>query len=159
MIVLLFTDLETFILPDEFTLGGAAVGWAVATLWPPPPGLLTLFLPVDRLPAGEGLLSSVLGGVIPAVMLWSIGAAYERLRGREGLGFGDVKMMLTLGAFVGLEGTLLTVAVAGVLGSLAALPRLLLRGRSAMVDEMPLGSFLAFAGLLLAHLGRSGRLY
>jgi prepilin signal peptidase PulO-like enzyme (type II secretory pathway) len=68
-------------------------------------------------------------------------------------------MMLTLGAFVGLEGALLTVAVAGVLGSLAALPRLLLRGRSAMVDEMPLGSFLAFAGLLLAHLGRSGRLY
>lgn len=159
MIVLLFTDLETFILPDEFTLGGAAVGWALATLWPPPPGLLTLFLPVDRLPAGEGLLSSVLGGVIPAAMLWSIGAVYERLRGREGLGFGDVKMMLTLGAFVGLEGTLLTVAVAGVLGSLAALPRLFLRGRSAMVDEMPLGSFLAFAGLLLAHLGRSGRLY
>ena len=159
LIVLLFTDMETYILPDEFTLGGAAVGWVMATLWPPPPGLITLFLPMERLPAGEGLVSSVLGGLIPAGMIWSIGAAYERLRGREGLGFGDVKMMLTLGAFAGLEGALLTVAVASVLGSLVGLVRVVTRGREAMLDELPLGSFLAFAGLVLAHLGRSGRLY
>ncbi|MCX6593600.1 MAG: prepilin peptidase [Acidobacteria bacterium] len=159
LIVLLFTDMETYILPDEFTLGGAAAGWVMATLWPPPPGLITLFLPMDRLPAGEGLAASVLGGLIPAGMIWSIGAAYERLRGREGLGFGDVKMMLTLGAFAGLEGTLLTVAVASVLGSLVGMVRVVTRGRTAMLDELPLGSFLAFAGLLLAHLGHSGRLY
>ena len=159
MIVLLFTDLETYILPDEITVGGAVVGWVLATLWPPPPGLITLFLPTDRLPAGEGLLVSVLGGLIPAAMLWSIGAAYERLRGREGLGFGDVKMMLTLGAFVGLEGTLLTVAVASIMGSLVGLVRVVGRGRAAMLDELPLGSFLALAGLILAHLGYAGRLY
>lgn len=152
LIVLLVSDLETRILPDEITLGGTVIGWAFALLLPRPGGLIGYFLPADRLPAGESLLAAVAGGVIPAVLLWSVGALYARIRGREGLGFGDVKMMLLLGAFLGLEGTLETAMLAGVGGSLLGLLLLGRRGRDAALIELPFGTFLATAALAVVHL-------
>ncbi|MDX2178023.1 MAG: prepilin peptidase [Bryobacteraceae bacterium] len=163
LIVLFFSDAECYILPDEFTLGGAAVGWALATLIPWRAGIVSLLLPFDRLPAGEALADALIGGALPAAMLWSLGGIYERVRGREGLGFGDVKMMLTLGAFMGLEGALLATIAGSLAGSLWGLARMAVKGRDAALDELPFGSFLAAAAFVIAHLGAhlgvTGRLY
>lgn len=159
LITLFFTDYETYILPDEITLGGAMAGIFLAIVYPQPAGLIGAFLPPQRLPAGESLANAVFGGAIPAVLLWSIAELYLRFRNREGLGFGDVKMMLLLGAFSGLEGALLTLIVGSVVGSLMGLALLAIRGRRAATHELPFGSFLAAAALLLAHLGWTGRLY
>jgi leader peptidase (prepilin peptidase)/N-methyltransferase len=151
LLVLLVSDLETRILPDEITVGGTAAGWALALLIPRPGGLIGFFLPPDRLPAGESLVAAVLGGVIPAGLLWTVGELYWRLRGREGLGFGDVKMMLLLGAFLGLEGTLEVSLLAGVFGSCLGIVLLAVRGRDAAMMELPFGSFLAAAALAAVH--------
>ena len=71
----------------------------------------------------------------------------------------DVKMMLMLGAFTGLEGALLSLIAGSVAGSLVGVAMLATRGRSAATHELPFGSFLAAGALILAHLGASGRLY
>jgi leader peptidase (prepilin peptidase)/N-methyltransferase len=159
LIALAFTDMEERILPDEITIGGTAVGWLLALAYPMPGGLVTLFLPPDRTPAGESLASAVLGGAIPALALWGIGEIYQRIRGREGVGFGDVKMLVMLGAFLGFETTMLTVIAASVFGSLAGLAMVAIKGREASLYELPFGSFLAAAALAIAHFGWTPRLY
>ena len=159
LIALAFTDIEQRILPDELTLGGTALGWFLALIYPLPGGLLTLLLPADRTPAGESLAGAVLGGAIPAFALWSIGEIYRRVRGRDGLGFGDVKMLLMLGAFLGLETTMLSVIAASIFGSLAGLAMVAIRGRDASLYELPFGSFLSAAALAIAHFGWTPRLY
>lgn len=159
LIALLFTDFETFILPDEITIGGTFAGLFLALAFPRPAGLVSLFLPADRLPAGESFADAVLGALLPAGVLWLIGELYFRFRGREGLGFGDVKMMLMLGSFTGLEGSLLSLIAGSVAGSLVGVALLAMRGRSAATHELPFGSFLAAGALILAHLGITGQLY
>lgn len=152
LIVLFFSDLETRILPNEITLGGAFAGWMLALLAPIPVGVISLLLPKDATSAGQSLVASLLGGLLPAIGLWTIGELYLRWRGREGLGFGDVKMMLLLGAFLGLENTILTIIVGSVAGSLLGIVLLALKGKEAAKYELPFGSFLAAAGLIVAHL-------
>jgi leader peptidase (prepilin peptidase)/N-methyltransferase len=159
LIALAFTDMEERILPDEMTIGGTALGWLLALAYPMPAGIVTLLLPPDRTPAGESLAGAVLGGAIPALALWVIGELYRRVRGREGVGFGDVKMLLMLGAFLGFETTMLTVIAASVFGSLAGLAMVAIRGREASLYELPFGSFLAAAALAIAHFGWTPRLY
>jgi leader peptidase (prepilin peptidase)/N-methyltransferase len=159
VIALAFTDMEDRILPDEITVGGAALGWWIALAWPMPAGIVSLLLPADRTPAGESLAGAVLGGAIPAFALWAVGELYQRIRGREGVGFGDVKMLLMLGAFLGLETTMLTVIAASVFGSLAGLAMVAIKGREASLYELPFGSFLAAAALAIAHFGWNPRLY
>lgn len=159
LIALAFTDMEDRILPDEITIGGTALGWLLALVYPTAGGLVTLLLPPGRSPAGESLAGAVLGGAIPAFALWSIGEIYRRVRGREGVGFGDVKMLLMLGAFLGFETTMLTIIAASVFGSLAGLAMVAIKGRQASLYELPFGSFLAAAALAIAHFGWNPRLY
>ncbi len=148
LVVLLLTDLETRILPDEATVGGAAIGWLIALLLPRDPGVVGLLIPDSALPAGRSLAGAVLAGVLPAAAFWLLGELYRWIRQREGLGLGDVKMLLMLGAFTGLESTLLTVMLASISGSVAGGILLLRQGRSAATYELPFGSFLAGAALL-----------
>lgn len=159
LIVLAFTDIENRILPDEITVGGAAVGGLLALAFPMPAGMVALLLPADRTPAGESLAGAVLGGAIPAFALWALGEMYQRVRGREGVGLGDVKMLLMLGAFLGFETTMLTVIAASIFGSLAGLAMMAMKGRQAAQYELPFGSFLAAAALAIAHFGWTPRLY
>lgn len=152
LIALFFTDLETRILPDEMTKGGAYTGWILALLYPLPFDITVILLP-ESLPINiQSLLCSILGGVIPALGLWLIGELYLRIRKREGLGFGDVKMMLLLGAYLGLEKTVLTIIVGSVAGTVVGIVLLLWKGKEAARYELPFGSFLAAAALLIAYL-------
>lgn len=153
LIGLFFTDLEERILPDEMTLGGALAGLLLAWFVPLPEGLTSLLLPRDWSPNALSLFEAAAASVALAGLLWLVGELYFRLRKREGLGFGDVKLIAMLGAFLGLHGTLLTLVVGSVSGSIFGLALLARRGREAATYELPFGSFLAAAGLLLAHLG------
>jgi leader peptidase (prepilin peptidase) / N-methyltransferase len=149
-IVLIFTDLTDRILPDEFTLGGAIVGMAFAWFVPIPANLIGFFLPEDTSARVVSLAESASGSVLLAGLLWSIGALYFRIRGREGLGFGDVKMVACIGAFLGLGPALLTVALGSVLGSVFGLLYIRLAGKDAAAYELPFGSFLGVASLMIA---------
>src|SRR5579862_3767281 len=93
LITLIASDLEDRILPDEFTLGGTAVGLAISLAVPMEAGFVRLFLPATLGWRWQSLAESALGAGFSCLMIWFVGWAYEKLRHREGLGFGDVKMI------------------------------------------------------------------
>jgi leader peptidase (prepilin peptidase)/N-methyltransferase len=152
MIELIFTDLADRILPDEFTKGGAAVGLLVAAFTPPASGLSQIFLPQHWPVWVHSVFESALGGGVAAGLMWFTGALYEKVRGREGLGLGDVKMLLTVGVFLGLPGAMLTVLFGSLLGAIIGGLYILLSGRDAKY-ELPFGSFLGVAALAVGLFG------
>jgi leader peptidase (prepilin peptidase)/N-methyltransferase len=159
-IALLFSDLEERILPDEFTIGGAIVGVLFAAIAPPPGGLLQMFLPATWDPRVVNMIEAVCGALFLSGVLFGIGELYYRIRRREGLGLGDVKMVGMIAAFLGIPGALFTVVVGSVLGSVTGLLYIWLAKKDAGTYELPFGSFLAVAALLVAlQMGPLQRLF
>jgi leader peptidase (prepilin peptidase) / N-methyltransferase len=129
---LIFTDAETKLLPDKLTLPGLALG-LLFSLLVPVLDLASQFLPgVVNLPfsadlAGRllSLLDSLLGAALGASFIYGAGAVYLRWRGAEGMGFGDVKLMAMVGAFLGMKLTIFTIFAASLAGSLFGLTTVL----------------------------------
>jgi leader peptidase (prepilin peptidase) / N-methyltransferase len=134
MIVLFVIDLEHQILPNEITLPGIGIGLLASVVAPP------------------GLRDAAIGVVVGAGLLWLIAWGYERLRKVEGLGFGDVKMLAMIGAFLGWKLMLLTLVAASLVGSLFA-GVLLAAGRAGTQSKLPLGTFLALAAVPVSLVG------
>lgn len=153
MIALIFSDFEERILPDEFTIGGTVVGIALSLVVPLNPSLAFFLAPFTRNPQILSLIESLLGSVVCAGVLWGVGYLYERFRNKEGLGFGDVKMVMMIGAFLGLQGALLTVIAGSILGSVVGLIYIYSTGKNASTYELPFGSFLGLAASLVAIWG------
>jgi leader peptidase (prepilin peptidase) / N-methyltransferase len=152
LVALIFTDIETRILPDEFTKGGMILGFLFAPVAPLPQGLLQLFWPAMTQELSS-LLDSLIAAAVLAGGLWLVAVLYQRVRGREGLGFGDVKMLGLLGAFLGLESSLLVVLLASLFGSVLGLIWVKLRNEDMSSYELPFGAFLGTAGLVVAFAG------
>jgi leader peptidase (prepilin peptidase)/N-methyltransferase len=144
LIVLFWTDLEERILPDEFTLGGLAAGILFAIFVYLPGGLAELFLPAAGV-VWQSLLNAVAGAVILAVPMWLTAAIYERVRGRPGLGLGDVKLLALMGAFLGLGAGLLALVIGAVAGSAIGLIYIWATHKRAATYELPFGTFLCAA--------------
>ena len=153
MITLIATDLEERILPDEFTLGGAAVGLILAWFVPMPMELGHFFLPQSWGSRALSLGEAVIGGGFGLGLMWGTGWLYEKIRHKEGLGLGDVKMIGTIGAFVGLSSTMVTLVVASLLGAVIGGGYILFTRKEAATYELPFGSFLGIAALGLALYG------
>ena len=129
---LIFTDAETKLLPDKLTLPGLALG-LIFSLLVPVNDLASQFLPgMVNLPfSGDismrllSLLDSLLGAALGASFIYGAGAAYLRWRGTEGMGFGDVKLMAMVGAFLGMKLTIFTIFTASLAGSMFGLSTVL----------------------------------
>ena len=116
------TDFRAYIIPDEFSVGGLLIGLVLALLG----GLSAL---------GHALLGAAVG----FTLLWVVGWLGTIIFKQDAMGGGDVKMMAMVGAFVGWQGTLLTIFLGALLGSLIFVPLKLL-GSNRLV---PFGIFLA----------------
>jgi len=158
LIVLVFTDILERILPDavNFTGLGAgllfscftapmdtAAGWICRRLFEFPP-------PAPAL----NLVDALLGAAAGSGLLWVVADGYFRLRGRQGMGLGDVKMMAMVGGFLGPQRTVLTILVGSLLGSLLGGLFILLRSKGTEY-ELPFGAFLGAAALLVLFWGRT----
>jgi leader peptidase (prepilin peptidase)/N-methyltransferase len=129
---LIFTDAETKLLPDAMTLPGLALGIAFS-LVVPVNDLASRIIPgmVSTAMRGEiswrlwSLSDSLLGAAVGASFLYGAAAIYLRARGVEGMGFGDVKLMALIGAFLGTKLTVLTIFAASLTGSLFGLSTVL----------------------------------
>lgn len=123
---LIFTDAETQLLPDKLTLPGLALGvlFSVAV---PVNDLVSQLLPGFISPSSQlswrllSLLDALSGAAVGASFIYGAGAIYLRARGVEGMGFGDVKLMAMVGAFLGIRLTIFTIFAASLAGSLFGL--------------------------------------
>jgi leader peptidase (prepilin peptidase)/N-methyltransferase len=134
MVVLFVIDLRHRILPNVITLPGVGLGL-----------LFSLFLP-------PGWVSSLVGLLAGGGMLFAIAEVYYRLRGFEGLGMGDVKMLAMIGAFLGWPLMLVTLVLASFSGSILGVG-LMASGRGGMRAALPFGTFLAIGALVAAVTG------
>ena len=129
---LIFTDAETKLLPDKLTLTGLALG-ILFSLVVPVNDLISQLLPgmIDLPFSGDisarllSLFDSLLGAAVGASFIYGAGAIYLRWRGTEGMGFGDVKLMAMIGAFLGVKLTVFTIFTASLVGSLFGLTTVL----------------------------------
>jgi len=125
---LIFTDAETHLLPDKMTLPGLGLG-LLFSLAVPVNDLASQFLPgLFSLPVSSdiswhllSLADALLGAAVGASFIYGAGAIYLRARGVEGMGFGDVKLMAMVGAFLGVKLTIFTLFTASIAGSLVGL--------------------------------------
>jgi len=121
IVILAVTDLRVRLLPDVVNWPGFAAGLMFSAFVPPDHGIAAIlagrFLQV-RLPGlAAGILDGILGAAFGSFLLWGLAAGYKAVRGHEGMGMGDVKMIAMIGAFLGLRGTFLTLLVGSLLGS------------------------------------------
>ena len=181
MLVLAVTDLRARLLPDAVTWPGFGMGLVFSAAVPPQDGtalwLLQNFGRVRLPEMAMGVADGMVGAAFGSLLLWGTAWVYRAVRGREGMGLGDVKMMALVGAFLGFRGTFLTILVGTFLGSVIGLGivvmlyasgwkrGLAVRGsrrglgsvgslRCALASQyqLPLGTFLGIAGVLVVFL-------
>jgi leader peptidase (prepilin peptidase) / N-methyltransferase len=156
LVVLTITDLRERILPDEVNFFGLGVGLLLSFFTKPTDGTaLWLSNRWFEFPPPQPVLSfadAVLGAVVGSGLLWVVAEGYFRLRGREGMGLGDVKMMAAVGAFLGLKRTLMTILAGSLLGSVIGI-LLIAISRKGRDYELPFGTFLGAGALLVVFFG------
>ncbi len=156
LIALTFADLETRLLPDELTIGGAVIGVVFAFFTPVIDSSVHLMAALAGFSPGPRTLSvgeSLFAAIVPAGILWLTGYLFEKIRHREGLGFGDVKMMAMMGAFLGTRASLFALVAGSLLGSIVGLAYIWITRKKASEYELPFGVFLGIGGMLAITVG------
>jgi leader peptidase (prepilin peptidase)/N-methyltransferase len=155
MLVLFFTDLAEFILPDEITLGGILLGLALSVFVPVDSGLATLLLVLSGTAAPPWVVSladAASSALILGGFLLLVGEAYYRLRKIEGLGLGDVKMVAMMAAFWGISQTVLILVLSSLVGAVSGI-LIVVIGRKQWHYALPFGSYLAATGIVVTLWG------
>ena len=147
---LVFTDAETMLLPDLMTLPGIGLGLLFAFFVPVNDLVSQLAPGMVSVPLSSGISAhlfsfgdAVLGALAGAGFIYGVGELYYRARGVEGMGFGDVKLMGMIGAFLGLKLTVFTLFAASIAGSIFGLSTMLIvwmkrtRRRQVRLHETP----------------------
>lgn len=155
-----FIDLDHMIIPDRFSIGGMLLA-VLASTWIPELHAIEVDIPLlARIHSG---VTSLVGALIGAGLVYWIAAIAERLFGRPAMGEGDIKFVGFIGAFCGWQGAVFAFFGGALIGTLLLLPWLFYqrcRGRASASDgeaaevnpvaglQVPFGPFLALAGLL-----------
>lgn len=129
LIALTFIDIDTMLLPDQITLpllwAGiylALVGWSSVTL-----------------------VDSVIGAMAGYLILWSIYWGFKLITGKEGMGYGDFKLLAALGAWLGWQQLPLLVLLSSVVGAIIGIAMLRVQ-KNGFDKAIPFGPYLAIAG-------------
>ena len=97
--------------------------------------------------------SSVIGAVAGYLSLWSVYQIFKLVTGKEGMGYGDFKLLATLGAWLGWQLLPLVIVLSAAVGSAVGIS-LILAGQRSRGAEIPFGPYLAGAGWLALIFGR-----
>ncbi len=136
MIALSFIDLDTQLLPDDITLP-----------------LLWLGLLVNVGGGFTDLRSAVIGAVAGYLALWSVYWGFKLATGKEGMGYGDFKLLAAIGAWFGWQLLPLTILLSSLVGALVGIALIVLAKRGREVP-IPFGPYLAAAGVLALFWGK-----
>lgn len=133
LIALSLIDFDHQLLPDQLTL---PLVWV---------GLLISIWAVPGTPFAPDMRSSIIGGVAGYMSLWSVYWLFKLLTGKEGMGYGDFKLLAAFGTWLGWQSLLLIVLVSAFAGAVIGIGLIVLRGRDRNIP-IPFGPYLAIAG-------------
>ena len=135
LLALTAIDIDTQLLPDNLTL---------PLLWA---GLIansfTLFVP---------LMTALWGAIFGYLVLWGVYWAFKLITGKEGMGYGDFKLLAALGAWLGWQMLPVIILLSSVVGAVVGIGMIVLRGRDRNIP-IPFGPYLAGAGALAVFFG------
>lgn len=131
MLAVALIDSEHMIIPDAISLGFLVLGLALAPF------------------TGPGIVGALLGVLAGGGLLLAVGWAWEKARGVEAMGGGDIKLMAAVGAFLGATGALLVIFLGAAIGAVVGSIILRRQGQA----RIAFGSFLAAATLVVALFG------
>ena len=137
LVALAMIDLDHQLLPDAITLPLMWLGLLASVAWTPGPSLA---IPVDP-------WSSIVGAAAGYLVLWSVYWAFKLLTGKEGMGYGDFKLLAALGAWMGWQMLPLVLLLAACSGAVIGIALIVAGGRDRSAP-MPFGPYLAAAGWL-----------
>jgi len=141
LIALSLIDLDHKLLPDSMTL---------PLMWL---GLLVALVEIDGAPILVDLRSSVIGAAAGYLSLWLVFQAFKLATGKEGMGYGDFKLLAALGAWLGWQQLPLVIVLSAAVGSVVGIS-LIVTGQRSRQAEIPFGPYLAGAGWLALLYGR-----
>ncbi len=142
LVALAAIDIDRQLLPDNLTLPLMWIGLTLSLLAPAPGGAP---VPVDP-------RASLIGAAVGYLSLWGVYHLFRALTAKEGMGYGDFKLLAALGAWLGWQMLLPTVLIAALVGALVGAVLIVARGRSSAVP-IAFGPFLAAAGWLMLMFG------
>ncbi|MCP5149455.1 MAG: prepilin peptidase [Chromatiales bacterium] len=134
LIALAFIDLDTQLLPDAITLPLLWAGLAFNLLAPRAGGM-----------AFATLGDAVIGAMAGYLVLWTVYHAFRLLTGKEGMGYGDFKLLAALGAWMGWLALPLVILLSSLVGAVVGIALIALRGHERNVP-IPFGPYIAAAG-------------
>jgi leader peptidase (prepilin peptidase)/N-methyltransferase len=138
LVALTFIDFDTQLLPDGITL---------PLLWA---GLLANAAGIF----GVSLRDAVLGAAAGYLFLWTVYWLFKLIRGKEGMGYGDFKLLAALGAWLGWQMLPLIVLLSSVVGAAIGISLVVFKGRDHQIP-LAFGPYLAIAGAIALFFGRS----
>jgi leader peptidase (prepilin peptidase)/N-methyltransferase len=128
LIALTMIDFDTYLLPDDITLP-----------------LLWLGLIVNSFAAFTDLPSALWGAIAGYLSLWSVYKLFKLLTGKEGMGYGDFKLLAALGAWMGWQMLPQIILLSSLVGAVIGISLIIIRGRDKNIP-IPFGPYLAIAG-------------
>ena len=161
LVALIFIDAEEMILPNVITYPGMvfavvariAIPYLVgAPYFDDLQSLTRGLLAGMPLPAAS-VIGALIGALIGGGSLWLMGWTWEKLRGIEAMGLGDVKMMFMVGAYLGWRLTILTIFVGVLSGSVAGILLMARQGKRNMQMQLPFGVFLGLGAIVSLLVG------
>jgi leader peptidase (prepilin peptidase) / N-methyltransferase len=138
LVALTFIDFDTQLLPDNLTL---------PLLWT---GLLANLL--GAVPSVT-LRDAVIGAIAGYLILWGVYWAFKLIRGKEGMGYGDFKLLAALGAWLGWKSLVPIVALSSLVGAAIGIGLVVFKGRDHQVP-LAFGPYLAIAGAIALFFGK-----
>ncbi len=143
-LVITFIDFDYYVIPDELSIRGS-ISAGVIIIW-------NDFFHTFDPPIASTALESMLGIFCGAGLLYFIYVLYKFIRRREGLGLGDVKLLLFTGILFGPEAVLYTIFVGSLIGSILGVALVIFGGRK-LSSAIPFGPYLTTAATLYIFTG------
>ncbi|MGI9440712.1 MAG: prepilin peptidase [Parvibaculales bacterium] len=144
LVIIFLTDLDDFIIPDWASLGGVGLALLFAFIG----AFMGAFIDVSIVP---NIKTALFGGLAGFALIYGINLIYRMVRGHDGIGLGDVKLMAMLGAWLGPASLLPILFLASVAGAFWGIVSIVLQRYKTNKDGFaiqPFGCFLVVAALL-----------
>jgi leader peptidase (prepilin peptidase)/N-methyltransferase len=136
LIAMTFIDIDKMLLPDQLTL---------PLLWI---GLIASISEVFSTP-----VASIIGAAAGYLILWGLYWAFKLLTGKEGMGYGDFKLLAAIGAWLGWQALPLVILLSSVVGTIVGIAMIVSKGNEQRNTAIPFGPYLAAAGLIAMLFG------